>query len=67
MEVCEWKEYLKNGKAVYKVSAGKGNGVQEDSVIKITGKDGKTTIYLGSDPDEKGGLELEISESKIGR
>jgi hypothetical protein len=65
IEICNWKEYLKTGQSVYKVSTEKGPGVIENSIIKITGKDGKTTIYFGSDPDEKGGLELEISESKI--
>jgi hypothetical protein len=65
VEICNWKEYLKNGQSVYKVSTDKGNGVIESSIIKITGKDGKTTIYFGSDPDEKGGLELEISKSEI--
>lgn len=65
IEICNWKEYLKNGQSIYRVSTDKGNGVFESSIIKITGKDGKTTIYFGSDPDEKGGLELEISKSEI--
>ncbi len=64
-EICEWKEYLKNGQSIYKVTSDKGDGIAEDSVIKINGKDGKTTIYFGSDPDEKGGIELNISEITI--
>lgn len=62
---CQWKEFLKNGTTIYKVSTDKGNGVPEPSVIKLSSKDGKTTIYFGSDPDDKGGLELDISESRI--
>lgn len=62
---CEWKEFLKNGQAIYKVTTDKGDGNLEESIVKITGKDGKTTIYFGSDPDDKGGLELDMKEIKI--
>jgi len=65
VEVCEWKEYLKNGQSVYKVSANKGGGTSEDAIIKVVAKDGKLTVYLGSDPDDKGGLELQISDTVI--
>lgn len=64
VETCDWKEYLKSGKSVYKVVTDK-EGVFENSIIKVIGKDGKITIYFGSDPDDKGGLELDISDSKI--
>lgn len=66
IESCEWIDYLKSGSAIYKVSTDKGDGgILEDSIIKITGKEGKTTIYFASDPDERGGIEMELSEIKI--
>lgn len=63
--LCEWKEYLKNGQSVYKVTTDKGNGVFENSIIKIIAKDGKTTISFAAEADEKNGLELDIFESWI--
>ena len=65
MVLCEWKEYLKNGQSVYKVTTDKGNGVFENSIIKIIAKDGKTTISFAAEADEKNGLELDIFESWI--
>ena len=65
IEKCEWKEFLKNGQAIYKVTTDKGDGYPEDSIVKITGRDGKATIYFGSDPDDKGGLELDMAEIKV--
>ncbi|MET0392535.1 MAG: hypothetical protein ABW019_05315 [Chitinophagaceae bacterium] len=62
---CEWKSFLKDGKAVYKASANKGTGDVEPTTIRINGKDGKTTIYFGNDPDTDGGLELELTEIKV--
>lgn len=63
--LCEWKEYLKNGQSIYKVSTDKGNGIFENSVIRIIAKDGKTTISFASEADDKNGLELDIYESWI--
>lgn len=65
VESCEWDEYLKKGKSIYRVSTNKGGNIWENSIIKIIGKDGKLTIYLGSDPDEKGGLEFDIYQTQI--
>ncbi len=63
--VCEWKEYLKNGQAIYKVSTDKGNGIFENSIIRLTAKDGKVTILFTSEADEKNGLELDTYENWI--
>ncbi|WP_133475420.1 hypothetical protein [Sediminibacterium goheungense] len=63
--LCNWKEYLQNGQAVYKVSTDKGNGNLENSIITITGKDGKVKILFTSESDEKSGLELDIVETQI--
>jgi|GEM_PF-5419814 len=60
---CEWKEYLKTGQSVYKVVTDKGNGTSENGIIRITGKDGKTTILFSSDTDNSDGLELDIKET----
>lgn len=65
VDSCKWDEYLKTGKSIYRVSTNKGNNVLENSIIKITGTAGKLTIYFGSDPDEKGGLEFEIYQTKF--
>ena len=61
---CDWKEYLVNGKTIYKVTTDKGDGHTEPSIIRLTSKNGKTTMYFGSDPDTDGGLELDVTETK---
>jgi len=61
---CDWKEFLVNGKSAFKVTTDKGDGKKEPSVIRLNSKNGKTTIYFGSDPDDKGGLELDVDEVK---
>lgn len=62
---CEWKDFLKDGKAVYRASANKGSGDPEPTTIRINAKDGKTTIYFGDDPDTNEGLELELKEINV--
>ena len=64
VSTCDWKEYLVNGKTIYKVTTDKGDGHSEASIIRLTSKNGKTTMYFGSDPDTDGGLELDMTESK---
>ncbi|WP_430899202.1 MULTISPECIES: hypothetical protein [unclassified Paraflavitalea] len=60
-EKCEWKEAFKEGISSFKVTTDKG-AVQEKSVIKLIGKEGKLKVYFGSDPDDKGGMELIVKD-----
>lgn len=61
---CDWQDFLVNGNTEYKVTTDKGDGHPEASVIRLISKNGKSTLYFGSDPDKKGGLELDVFEVK---
>lgn len=61
---CDWQDFLVNGNTEYKVTTDKGDGHPEASLIRLISRNGKSTIYFGSDPDKKGGLELDVLEVK---
>lgn len=62
---CKWTEYLKNGKAQYKVLTNKEGESAEDTLITIESKNGQTTITIAGDPDNGTKLQFDIVEYTI--
>lgn len=63
--VCEWTEFLKNGRTQYKALASKGNENPERSIIDIESENGYTKITFSSDPDKGSKLQFDVSEYVI--
>jgi hypothetical protein len=64
VSICEWTEYLKNGKTQYKVYMQKGN-VGENSLITIESEDGKIKITGSPDPEAGSKLQFDVAEYSI--
>ncbi|GAA4744424.1 hypothetical protein [Flavisolibacter ginsenosidimutans] len=65
ISICQWKEYLKNGRTQYKALAKKENKNAEKSIIEIESDNGFTKITFGSDPDGGSKLQLDVAEYMI--
>ena len=63
--ICEWTEFLKNGRTQYKALASKGNENPENSIIDIESENGYTKITFSSDPDKGSKLQFDVSEYVI--
>lgn len=65
VSVCDWPDFLKNGKARYKAMTKKGNGNVENSIIEIESDNGYTKITFSSDPDTGSKLQFDVAEYTI--
>jgi hypothetical protein len=64
--ICDWKEYLKDGKAQFKVLGKKGSENPTSSIVDIESANGYTKVTFGLDPDTTGSkLQFDISEYSI--
>lgn len=67
ISVCEWEEYLKNGRSQYKVLAAKGQEGPQNGTVEIEGKDGSITITMHSDRFANAKLQFDVAEYSIGQ
>lgn len=64
ISICEWSEYLKDGKTQYKVYMQKGNG-GENSIMTIESEDGKIKITGSPDPETGAKVQFDVAEYTI--
>lgn len=65
VSICEWTEYLKNGKTQYKAYMRRINEEAENSIIEIESENGNIKITCGSNPDKGSKLQLDVAEYTI--
>lgn len=65
VSICEWTDYLQNGRAQYKADVRKDNGSAENGILEIESSNGNTKITCGSDPDTGSKLQLDVMEYTI--
>lgn len=65
VSICEWTEYLQNGKTQYKAYMRRVNGDAENSIIEIEGENGSIKITCASNPDTGSKLQLDVAEYTI--
>lgn len=63
--LCDWTEFLVNGKTQYKAFIKKVNENQEASLVTITSVNGSTKISLSLISDEGKKVEVDVAEYKI--
>jgi hypothetical protein len=63
--VCEWKAYMKNGRAQYKVSEKGSDGNPHNSIVDVVSDNGYTSITFASDPDSGSKLQFDVAEYSI--
>ena len=63
--ICDWSEFLKNGKAAYKALTKKEGQDTQNSFIVIESENGYTRITFGSDPDEGSRLQFDVAEYEL--
>lgn len=63
--LCDWKEFLVNGKTQYKAFIKKGNENPEASLVTIASENGVTKISLSLVSEEGKRLEVDVAEYKI--
>lgn len=63
--ICEWKDFLKDGKTKYKAFMKKGDSDSENSFITIESENGYTKITFSSDPDTGSALQFDVAEYAV--
>ena len=63
--LCDWKEFLVNGKTQYKAFIKKGNENPEASLVTISSENAVTKISLSMVSEEGKRLELDVAEYKM--
>ncbi|HSC52652.1 MAG TPA: hypothetical protein VLC98_03475 [Phnomibacter sp.] len=62
ISICDWKDYLINGRSQFKALTKKGNANAEYSTIEIKSDNGYTTVSFCADPDTGSILQFDVSE-----
>lgn len=63
--VCEWSEFLVDGKTQYKAVLKKTNDQPQESVIDIVSENGNIKISLALASDTSNKLQVDVSEYKV--
>ncbi|MEJ8842839.1 hypothetical protein WG954_10635 [Lacibacter sp. H375] len=65
ISVCDWKEFLVNGKAQYKALLKKANDQPQESVIDVVSENGNIKISLALASDTSNKIQVDVAEYKI--
>lgn len=65
ISVCEWKEFLVDGKTQYKAVLKKTNDQPQESIIDIVSENGNIKILFALASDTSNKLQFDVSEYKI--
>lgn len=65
ISVCEWTEFLVNGKAQYKALIKKGNESPQESVIDIVSENGNIQVSFALASDTWNKLQLDVAEYQV--
>jgi hypothetical protein len=65
ISVCEWKEFLVDGKAQYKALLKKTNDQPQESFIEIVSENGNIKISFALISDTSNKLQVDVAEYKI--
>jgi hypothetical protein len=60
--ICEWTDYLQNGRTRYKAGIKRDNQSAENAIIEVESQNGTTKIICSSDPETGTKLQLDVVE-----
>lgn len=63
--ICDWQDFMKNGRTQYKALTKKSNEGPQNSIIDIESENGYTRITCSSDPDTGSKLQFDVAEYLI--